>query len=932
MQCVMVLVGGGGWGRGGEINIFDILNFNPIISDVHCAITLGIKHNNQITDENININALKTTKIHWEPTKKQEFVDNLDINVIRQIEQNLNSNETTINNENTITKVVDMINNVFNKAKEKTFRKTTSKPFIKKKPWYDRELNNAKKRFKNARNSKNKQRINNEGKNYKSILRNKKANYTRNLANKLRNLKSKDSANYWKLLKGAHKKECNNISLDQFELFFKNLNKNMENTDFEENLNNNINNNTNNVNNNNNTNNVNNNTNTNNNEIYNLLNEPINEEEIETAVKNLKNNKSPGDDGILNEQIKSTYHLMKNIYLKLFNIILLAGCFPDIWALGSIVPIFKKKGNINDPNNYRGITLISCLGKLFDSVLNNRLKKASVKLLLENQAGFKPDYATQDHAFTLYLIFVLYRRLNKPLYMAFIDYKKAFDTIWRAGLWLKLIKQGINGNFLKIIQNMYEKSKAYVLLNNKKSNKFAAEVGVKQGEILSPLLFAFYISDLETHFLTEGVQPLSGIKSINDEIKNLDGIDYLLDILTLFYADDTIILSDSALGLQFALEELESYCEKWKLIVNEDKTKIMCITHDRQPVPTFYYNHKELEVVNEFIYLGYNFSKNGMAAPAIKDRKIKAEKAMYSTLLKCKQNLLPIDVSLDMFQKMVLPCMLYGAELWGFNNFLDLERVQLKYLKYSLNLKKNTPTVMVYGETGILPIEFHIKFRMVNFWISLITGKQNKLSYRIFMLCISLYKKNLLECKWLSYIKQIVDDCGMSFVFDEQLTLEKDWLLKAFLPEIKYNLKDQLIQKWSNNVNLESEKCFYYKEFDMNYKLQNYLSILPRDLWMPLCKFRTSNHKFPVEFYSWDKFFRERKDRTCTICNLNDIGDEYHYVMICPVLKEIREIYIPNFYINRPSVYKFTLLMNSEKKKTLFNLAKFLKETLEIFQ
>ena len=199
--------------------------------------------------------------------------------------------------------------------------------------------------------------------------------------------------------------------------------------------------------------------------------------------------------------------------------------------------------------------------------------------------------------------------MKKTLFMAFSDYAKAFDTIWRTGLWLKLLNMGINGRFLKIVQDMYEKSKSCVMLKNKKSNAFVSERGVKQGEILSPLLFAFYINDLEKHFKSEGVQPLSGIKSTVDEVMTLDGIDFLLEILTLFYADDTIIFSDSALGLQFALEELENYCDIWKLIVNEGKTKILCITPGRQDIDNFYRNNKALEIVLEYTYLGLHFSK-----------------------------------------------------------------------------------------------------------------------------------------------------------------------------------------------------------------------------------------------------------------------------------------------------------------------------------
>ena len=549
---------------------------------------------------------------------------------------------------------------------------------------------------------------------------------------------------------------------------------------------------------------------------------------MDLALKNLKNNKAPGDDCILNEHIKASYNKMKHIYLKLFNIILIAGVFPEIWALGLIVPIFKKKGNKNDPGNYRGITLISCLGKFFNGILNNRLKKVGDLLLLENQAGFRPGYSTCDHAYTLYTIFCLYKRMNKPLFMAFIDYQKAFDTIWRAGLWLKLIKSGINGRFLKIIQSMYQKSKSCVLLNNKKSNSFSSDRGVKQGEILSPPLFAFYINDLEQHFQTEGVQSLFGIKSTVDEVKTLDGIEYLLDIMTLFYADDTIILSDTALGLQFALDELQTYCDRWKLIVNEGKTKIMYITHSRQNDYNFYYNNKELEVVSDFTYLGLSFCKKGLGATCIKDRKIKAEKSMFGTLVRCKKNNLPIDVCLDMFKKIVLPGMLYGSEIWGFNNCLDLERVQLKFIKYLLNLKKNTPTVMVYGETGFLPVEYSIKCRMLSFWLSLFTGRQTKMSYKIYMLSLSLFRKNLLICDWLSYIKRMIDDCGMSYVFDSHENMDKKWLFQSFLPKMKYTLKDQILQKWQQAVEVENEKCFYYKKFNYTPSLKNISQFFPK--------------------------------------------------------------------------------------------------------
>ena len=360
----------------------------------------------------------------------------------------------------------------------------------------------------------------------------------------------------------------------------------------------------------------------------------------------------------------------------------------------------------------------------------------------------------------------------------------------------------------------------------------------------------------------------------------------------------------------------------------------MCITGQNDNDHRFIYNNKELEVVQNFTYLGLKFTTKGITNDAVKDRLIAAEKAMFGTLVKCKQNFLPIDVCLDMFEKMVLPCMLYGSEIWGFNNLLDLERLQLRYIKYTLKLKKNTPTAMVYGETGILPIEYHVKFRMINFWISIITGKQSKYSYIIYRMCISLHKDGLLECKWINYIKNIINEVGMSFVFNDHLNLEENWLQKVFLPKIKSTLKDQMLQKWVGKLSEENneETYFYYKEFTTNYCFKNYFKILPADLWIPFCKFRTGNHRLPIEFYSWEKFKKPRNERRCNICNKNDIGDEYHYVMICPVFEEIRDLYLAPYYKIRPSVHKFISLMQCDNKKQLFRLARFIKEILNVIQ
>ena len=166
-----------------------------------------------------------------------------------------------------------------------------------------------------------------------------------------------------------------------------------------------------------------------------------------------------------------------------------------------IIPIYKSKGSSDDPDNYRGITLLSCLGKLFTSVVNEHLNKFAdrISLIKENQAGFRKKYSTTDHIFLLKNVIDLFLKKKKgkkgkKLFCAFIDYRKAFDFVWRSALWYKLKKSGINGNLFNIFLNMYQNIKSCVTPNFECSDYFASTAGVRQGESLSPLPIC-YISE-----------------------------------------------------------------------------------------------------------------------------------------------------------------------------------------------------------------------------------------------------------------------------------------------------------------------------------------------------------------------------------------------------------------------------------------------------
>ena len=157
--------------------------------------------------------------------------------------------------------------------------------------------------------------------------------------------------------------------------------------------------------------------------------------------------------------IKCFYKYHSQLLLDLFNFVLKKGEFPKQWSTGLIIPIHKK-GPKTDPSNYRGITLSSCLGKLFCCLLNSRLNEyiKEKKILDSGQLGFVSGNRTSDGIFILHSLIDKYcKLLNKKLYVCFVDFEKAFDKIPRDLLFEKLQKQGINGNFFNILSSMYAK-------------------------------------------------------------------------------------------------------------------------------------------------------------------------------------------------------------------------------------------------------------------------------------------------------------------------------------------------------------------------------------------------------------------------------------------------------------------------------------------
>ena len=283
-------------------------------------------------------------------------------------------------------------------------------------------------------------------------------------------------------------------------------------------------------------------------------------------------------------------------------------------------------------------------------------------------------------------------------------------------------------------------------------------MGVRQGENLSPLLFALYLNDFEL-FISKQFNGLSDIsKDISNHLSN-DDVDIFLQLFTLLYADDTIVFAESELELQRALNAVFDYCKKWNLTVNTSKTKIVVFSRGKvKKCRDFKFGNDMIEIVDDFNYLGIKCNYNNKTKKSIRKQISQARRAMFSLISKARKLDLPIDIQLELFDQLVSPILLYGCEVWGHTDIADIEKFYMRFCKQVLRLKTNTANCMVYGEIGRSGISTVIEKRLILYWYKLACSKQSKLSHVIYRLMQSLYLKGLYQSPWLKKIKSILDN------------------------------------------------------------------------------------------------------------------------------------------------------------------------------
>jgi hypothetical protein len=319
------------------------------------------------------------------------------------------------------------------------------------------------------------------------------------------------------------------------------------------------------------------------------LDAPFVGEEVRRALHKLKLHKAAGLDAVKNELLKFGGEAMADTLLALFNWLRVTESFPRDWGKAVLVQLYKD-GDMSDPGNYRGISLISCLGKLYLSLWTERLTRMAESRLSDMQGGFRSKRAGSEQTFALYESLVRRKRAKKKTFLFFIDFRKAFDRVWWNGLWKALFDMGVQGKAWRIIRGIYSDIRSSTLVGGQPSRWIGAHVGVRQGCPLSPILFNLFVD------------------SLAKELESCDGGIEVLDNLLpgLLYADDICLTASSAEQLQRMITICDNWCRKWRMEINLKKSKVMVVLPPRTPRDdhTWTFRERPVEVVSEYKYLG----------------------------------------------------------------------------------------------------------------------------------------------------------------------------------------------------------------------------------------------------------------------------------------------------------------------------------------
>ena len=585
------------------------------------------------------------------------------------------------------------------------------------------------------------------------------------------------------------------------------------------------------------------------------------------------------------EALKAAAPNLSPCIAALFNALPSAGSLPPAWALSAITPIHKS-GEVTDPGNYRGIAVGTVMARLYASLLNTRLTAwaESKGLRARGQAGFRADHRCSDQLMVLRTLVEQERVEKHPLYVCFVDFTKAYDSVPRDLLWDKLERTGVRGKFLQGIKALYASVPMAVKTSDGLSDSFEAVMGVKQGCPLSPTLFGLYLDDFE--LALERFSHMADLPSLSVQ-----------RVPALLYADDKALVSKSPEGLQAQMDLLQAYAVKWQLTVNVGKTKAMVFLPPtpgaRQVYPLLLsFEGAPVEIVQSFKYLGVELHSTKGLSTAAECRMLSGERAQMAVITRCRQLGIQDPVlQMHLWDALVKPVLLYGVEMWGANDIrkgvLPGEILQRSFLRRLLGVRSGTPNMAVLAEVGRFPLLIFSAQLLCKAWNRMVSMEDDRLVKQAFRVSAALAARaapGATPPTWAGQVAGFITSMGMPCDLSAPQRVDVKALVRqmeeTYLASVTASTATKMREYLAlqPSLTLESYKPAAYLRAVGGWKQRKRLAQL-----------RTGSHWLAVETGRFGVGGGASRDmRHCQRCASSAVDDVEHMVFDCAALENIR--------------------------------------------